>query len=97
MLTGEGRVGLRTRSGLSSPKAVGGGQVLSSIVMFSVVYLLLFGVWVYVLNSKIQHGPDETDLPPPPKTSPEGLLEAAASNKPAGGDSLTEVRQPAAR
>ena len=48
---------LRTPDALS--KAVGAGSVLTSIVMFSVIYLLLFAVWVYVLNDKIQHGPDD--------------------------------------
>ena len=38
--------------------------VLAAIVLFSVVYLLLFAVFVYLLNDKIQHGPDEADLTP---------------------------------
>jgi cytochrome d ubiquinol oxidase subunit I len=82
------RPGLRTKEGLSSEKAVGADQVLQSIFMFGFVYLLLFLVWVYVLNSKIQHGPDEEAAPP---RSSRGLLEAAAANKPAGGESLTRV------
>jgi hypothetical protein len=28
------------------------------------VYLLLFVAFIYLLNEKIQHGPDETDLQP---------------------------------
>ena len=95
MLTQGDRPGLRTTVGLSSPRAVGAGQVLSSILMFGFVYALLFAVWVFVLNSKIQHGPDEADVPPPPTTSAEGLIDAAASNKPSGGESLTQVRNPA--
>ncbi|RJP33907.1 MAG: cytochrome ubiquinol oxidase subunit I [Phycisphaerales bacterium] len=51
--------GLRTAEGLS--ESVTSGQVLWSIVTFAVVYLLLFAVWVYVLNEKIQHGPDDDD------------------------------------
>ena len=46
---------LRTEDGLS--KSVHSHQVLSSIVMFGIVYALLFVVWVYVMNEKIQHGP----------------------------------------
>ena len=58
--------------------------------MFGLVYLMLFVVWVYVLNNKIQHGPD--DYAAEPNTaSAEGLLDAAAANKPAGGDSLTRA------
>jgi hypothetical protein len=56
--------------------------------MFGFVYALLFAVWVYVLNSKIQHGPDE-DVPPPPTTSLAGLVEAAATLTDPAGKSLT--------
>src|SRR5439155_16524707 len=41
------------------------------------------------------HGPDEHDLAPPPTTSAGGLLDAATANKPAGGESLTQVRDEA--
>ena len=34
------------------------------IVLFSLVYLLLFAVFLYLLNDKIQHGPDAADLTP---------------------------------
>jgi cytochrome d ubiquinol oxidase subunit I len=88
------RPGLRTKDGLSSEKAVSADQVLQSILMFSFVYLLLFVVWVYVLNSKIQHGPDEFDEVPT-TSSPGSLLEAATANKPAGGESLTRVQETA--
>ena len=47
--------GLLTRNAVS--EAIDGGQVLASIVMFSVIYALLFWVWLYVLNDKIQKGP----------------------------------------
>jgi cytochrome bd ubiquinol oxidase subunit I len=64
---------LRTSEGVS--KAIDAGQVLASILIFGLIYMLLFAVWVYVLNSKIQHGPE---LPQPPeRTTGEGLLEAA--------------------
>jgi cytochrome d ubiquinol oxidase subunit I len=48
---------LRISEGLS--KAVTANQILSSIVMFSVVYLILFFLFVYLLNEKIKHGPEE--------------------------------------
>ena len=86
--------GLRTSAGVSNRRVVTAPQVLSSILMFGFVYVLLFLVWVYVLNDKIQHGPD--DHPAEPKaTSAEGLLDAAAANKPAGGDSLMQGRSEA--
>ena len=66
--------GLRTSRAVS--EAITGGQVLGSIVMFSVVYLLLLGIWLFVLNHKIQHGPDPVVLPE--RTTAEGFLAAAA-------------------
>lgn len=49
-------MGMRTADGLS--ESVTAEQVLSSIILFGVIYSLLFAVWVFVLNSKIQHGPE---------------------------------------
>lgn len=46
---------LRTKDGLS--KSVVAEHVLASMIMFGLVYFLLFLVWVYVMNEKIQHGP----------------------------------------
>ncbi len=53
---------LRTSDALSA--VVTARQVAASMVMFMVVYLLLFGVFLYLLNDKIQHGPDGGDLQP---------------------------------
>ena len=64
---------LRTRDGLSA--AVKADMVLASILMFSFVYLLLFAVWVYVMNDKIQHGPEAPH--PVPAGAGEGFLRAA--------------------
>ncbi len=47
---------LRTSEGVSGN--VTPGQVIASMVMFGVVYLLLFVLFIYHLNEKIQHGPD---------------------------------------
>lgn len=80
--------GLRTSDGLS--EAVNSGHVLWSILMFGAIYLLLLGVWIYVLNHKIQQGPEE----PHDATGPQpGLLPAAAAL--AGGSrSLIETEEP---
>ena len=67
--------GLRTSDGLS--ESVRAEQVLWSIIMFGLIYALLFAVWVYVLNSKIQHGPDEGASIP--QTTDKGLLAAAGA------------------
>jgi cytochrome d ubiquinol oxidase subunit I len=53
---------LRTSDALS--KVVTANQVAASMVMFMVVYLLLFAVFVFLLNEKIRHGPDDGDLQP---------------------------------
>lgn len=51
---------LRISEGLS--KVVTANQVLGSLVMFSIVYLFLFVVFLYLLDKKIQHGPLEDDM-----------------------------------
>ena len=51
---------LRTSDALS--KAVSGSQVVFSLILFTLIYCLLFILFIYLLNEKIQHGPSETDL-----------------------------------
>lgn len=46
---------LRTADAVSPN--VAGDQVLGSIVLFSLVYLGLGAIWLFVMNEKIQHGP----------------------------------------
>jgi len=48
---------LRISEGLS--KSVTANQVLGSIIMFSFVYVLLFILFIYMMNQKIKHGPDD--------------------------------------
>jgi cytochrome d ubiquinol oxidase subunit I len=50
---------LKTSEGVS--RVVTANQVLASILMFLFVYSLLFLVFIYLLNRKIQHGPDEEE------------------------------------
>lgn len=50
---------LRISDGLS--KSVVASQVLGSIIMFGVVYSMLFVLFIYMLNEKFKHGPDELD------------------------------------
>lgn len=47
---------LRTSDALS--KSVTSGQVWASLIFFSLIYLLLGALFVYLMNEKIQHGPD---------------------------------------
>ena len=53
---------LRTSEGLS--KVVKAEAVLGSLILFSLIYALLFAVFVYLLDDKIRHGPDDHDLVP---------------------------------
>ena len=53
--------GLTTADGVS--ESVTAGQVLTSIALFGAIYLLLGALWLFVLNRKIQHGPDEAVAP----------------------------------
>jgi cytochrome d ubiquinol oxidase subunit I len=48
---------LRTSESLS--KSVDATQVVISLVMFMIIYLLLFALFIYLLNEKIKHGPDD--------------------------------------
>ena len=50
---------LRTSEGLS--RAVHANQVVFSIILFCLVYLLLFVTFLYLLNDKIQHGPEDDE------------------------------------
>jgi cytochrome d ubiquinol oxidase subunit I len=51
--------GLETNDAVS--EVVTSEQVLGSIIMFGVVYLLLGLLWVFLLNDKIQKGPEPPD------------------------------------
>lgn len=53
---------MRTSEALSA--VVQANVVLASLVLFAVIYFLLFAVFIYLLNDKIQHGPDAADLVP---------------------------------
>ena len=37
---------------------------VSLLILFSLVYVLLLALFIYLLNDKIQHGPDAADLTP---------------------------------
>jgi cytochrome d ubiquinol oxidase subunit I len=53
---------LKTSAGLS--KAVEVGQVWFSLILFTVIYAGLFILFIYLLNEKIQHGPEDVDSIP---------------------------------
>jgi len=53
---------MRTPEGLSA--VVKANTVIASLVLFTFIYFLLFAVFIYLLNDKIQHGPHADDLIP---------------------------------
>jgi cytochrome d ubiquinol oxidase subunit I len=79
--------GLRTHDAVS--EVTSGPEVLGSIVMFGLIYLLLGAVWLYVLNDKIQAGPAPAPLPE--TTTARGALEAAAGRV-EHKESMTEAK-----
>ena len=52
---------LRTKDGVS--KVVGAPEILFSIVLFSVLYLCLGLLWVFLLRREILHGPEPAEFP----------------------------------
>ncbi|MBX9743351.1 MAG: cytochrome ubiquinol oxidase subunit I [Chthoniobacterales bacterium] len=53
---------LKTSEALS--KKVSADQVFASLLLFSAIYALLFFAFLYLLNRKIQHGPDDLEEDP---------------------------------
>lgn len=51
---------LRTSDALS--KSVKSNQVMFSLILFTFIYTVLFALFIYLLNKKIQHGFEEIDL-----------------------------------
>lgn len=52
---------MRTRDGVS--KIVIAPEVLTSIVLFGIIYLLLGSLWIYLLRREVIHGPEGLELP----------------------------------
>ncbi len=50
---------LKTSDALSA--SVTANQVLFSLIMFTIVYVILFALFIYLLNKKIKHGPAGED------------------------------------
>jgi len=77
------------RTGEAVSRNLSASQVVGSIIMFGVIYTLLFAVWIYLLNDKIQKGPEPASLLG--QASLKGALDAASRY--AGHlDSLTEAK-----
>jgi cytochrome d ubiquinol oxidase subunit I len=80
---------LRTEHGVS--KVVGAQAVLGSLIAFTLIYALLFFLFLYLLDRKIRVGPEPVeDIPD--KTTAEGLREAVTKRGP-GQAHLAEQRE----
>ena len=53
---------LKTQEGIS--KSVSATEVLISLILFMLIYLLLFMVWIYIIDKDIKKGPDLKDIKP---------------------------------
>ncbi|UCG53838.1 MAG: cytochrome ubiquinol oxidase subunit I [Candidatus Latescibacterota bacterium] len=86
---------LRTSDAVS--KAVRGEQVLVSIVLFTIVYLLLFFIWLTILNRKIKTGPEDelTEVAHEPYRS--SWIDTVTGLAEPGGASMTEARSETTR
>ncbi len=78
---------LRTEDAISP--SVSGAQVLGSIIMFSLVYLMLFIIWLFIMDKKIRKGP-EIKIAEGPK---EGFFKTASQLADPAGPSLTGVKK----
>lgn len=86
---------LRTSDAVSA--TVPAEQVLISLIAFGLVYTALFGLWIYVVNEKIRHGPPEPEAIAGRPGPAESFVEAAASvGVGRGGHSYTETEREAA-
>lgn len=79
------------RTGDAVSPSIASGQVLASIVLFGLIYLMLFAIWVYVLNEKIKTGPEAVNTEEM-GFHQGGLLETAARLVNPSGYSMTEAR-----
>jgi cytochrome bd ubiquinol oxidase subunit I len=54
---------MKTRAAVSP--GVTTGQIWGSVIMFGIMYLLLFVLFIYLLDQKIRHGPEDAPQPAP--------------------------------
>jgi cytochrome d ubiquinol oxidase subunit I len=81
---------LRTSQGVSP--SVPSGAVVASIVMFVLMYTLLAALYVFLLNDKIQHGPEDAEgEPAEPGPEPEPALVLALRRTVASEKGMAEV------
>jgi cytochrome d ubiquinol oxidase subunit I len=77
----------------AASKSVSGAEVLTSMIMFGVIYLLLFLVWIYVLDAKIRGGPEDVAALGPQRPQEGWLATATRRADPAARESMTNARR----
>jgi cytochrome bd ubiquinol oxidase subunit I len=70
---------MRTAEGVSP--LLTSGQVIFSLTLFGVIYALLFAVFVFLLNDKIQHGPEPVETAGALAMLPGRLIEVLQQRK----------------
>ncbi|MCH9685792.1 MAG: cytochrome ubiquinol oxidase subunit I, partial [Deltaproteobacteria bacterium] len=81
---------LRTSDAVSAN--VPAEHVLTSLIAFSLVYLALLAVWLFVVNEKIRHGPPEPEPRQPERAASSLVGAAAAAGVGRGGHSYTDTQ-----
>lgn len=74
---------LRTSDGVS--KAVAASNIVFSLVMFTLIYILLFAMFIYLLDRKIRKGPDDPFGPGKGETPAQDLLDVVTKRVPGRG------------
>jgi cytochrome d ubiquinol oxidase subunit I len=78
---------LRTKDAVS--ETVSSTEVLASMVMFGLIYLLLGALWIFVLDRKIRKGP--IPVAGPISSKPHGIRESATQRL--GRDGLGRLEE----
>lgn len=69
---------LRTSEGLS--KVVSADQIIFSLILFVMIYILLFILFIYLLNEKIKLGPESVDKIPSEYEHQKGVFKNESTN-----------------
>lgn len=83
--------GLLKTSDAFSP-VVKAPAILGSIIMFGLIYLLLFVLFIYLLDHNIRQGPKMPAVVAAGGAGPHGFMDTAAGLADPGGESMTDFR-----
>ncbi len=80
--------GLLRTSEAYSP-SVGAGEILFSMIMFGIIYIVLFILWIYIMDMKIRKGPEPVGEH---AVGREGFMRVAGELADHAGPSMTSAR-----